>query len=93
MSLLNQIVSPAAYVSAGTSVASAVVSKTVESVTSSSNIVETTHAATKVILTTNRIGAIGLIVGIATFAVNFYFKRRQDKRQQEEHDIYMKNHQ
>lgn len=30
---------------------------------------------------------IGILIGIAGLALNYYFKRREDQRMQEEHDI------
>lgn len=32
----------------------------------------------------------GIVIGLAGFAVNFYFKRREDKRLQEEHEARMR---
>lgn len=32
---------------------------------------------------------IGVIIGIAGLAVNFYFKRREDRRLSEEHELRM----
>lgn len=31
----------------------------------------------------------GIVIGLAGLAVNFYFKRREDRRLQEEHDARM----
>lgn len=42
-------------------------------------------------LTTSEAGvAVGIILGIVGFIVNLYFKRREDRRQQEQHDAQMR---
>lgn len=37
------------------------------------------------------VAVIGIIIGIATFAVNVYFKRKEDRRQEELHSKLMQS--
>lgn len=42
-------------------------------------------------LTTSEAGvAVGIILGIVGFIVNLYFKRREDRRQQEQYEAQMR---
>jgi len=42
-------------------------------------------------LATSEAGVVvGILLGVIGFVVNFYFKRREDRRQQEVHDAQMR---
>lgn len=42
-------------------------------------------------VTIDPVAMIGIIIGIATFAVNVYFKRKEDRRQEELHSKLMQS--
>lgn len=41
------------------------------------------------VLSNELIGAIGLVIALAGFVVNWYYRRKDDRRRQHEHDAKM----